>query len=172
MRLSLLFAGALAFGVAVAACSGSSGSSSALPSSAAQALVRIGSDGRGPVTRLLPGHKQVVTGCNYTVYAFCFYVTKGDPGPYVETEAGGSAQLYNNAYITSNKTGKLDKKFTTYFSPDPGNPTYQYINYTGRNPKKSGPVKYTDYYCIGFSPSECSGNAYTFKLGIALSPKT
>jgi hypothetical protein len=29
-------------------------------------------------------------------------------------------------------------------------------------------VKFTDYYCIGFTPSACSGSTYTFKLGIAI----
>ncbi len=120
----------------------------------------------------MPGVKPMTIGCNYSVYAFCFYVTKGNPGPYVETSAGSGYELYNNAYIEANKTGKVDKKFHTYFYPDPGNPTYQYIKYKGRNPKKTQPFKFTDYYCIGFGPSDCTGKTYTFKLGIALTPKT
>jgi hypothetical protein len=122
----------------------------------------------------MPGVKPMTIACNYSVYAFCFYVTKGNPGPYVSTSAGSGYELYNNAYIVKNKNkaGKDDKKFHTYFSPDPGNPTYQYIKYHGKNPKQPGPVKFTDYYCIGFSPSDCTGKTYTFKLGIALSPAT
>jgi len=121
----------------------------------------------------MPGVKPMTIGCNYSEYSFCFYVTPGDPGPYV-TSSAGSGELYNNAYIVKNKSknGKPDKKFMTYFYPDPGNPTSQYINYKGKAPKQDGPVKFTDYYCIGFSPSACTGNTYTLKLGIALTPKS
>ena len=105
--------------------------------------------GRGLATHLMPGVKPMTIGCDYSVYAFCFYVTPHNPGPYVETSAGSGYELYNSAYITKNKTGKIDKEFHTYFSPYPGNPTYQYINYKGKNPKKPTAVKYTDYYCIG-----------------------
>jgi len=173
VRLSLLCAGAaLAFGLALSACSGTAGSSSAVPSSGGQGVTMDRSHGH-MMTRLMPGVKPMVTGCDYSVYAFCFYVTPGDSGPYVETSAGSAYELYNNAWITKvkSKNGKPDKKFKTYFSPDPGNPTYQYITYKGKV-KKAGPVKFIDYYCIGFSASACAGNAYTFKLGIALTPPT
>ena len=171
VRLSLLGASAaLALGLALSACSGGTGSSSALPSSGAQGLVG-GSAGHGLATRLMPGVKELTgPACDYSVYAFCFYVTPGNPGPYVETSAGSKYELYNAAWIDKNKNNKLDKKFSTYFSPDPGNPTYQYINYTGKAPKKAGPVKFTDYYCISETPSGCSGSDYTLKLGIALQP--
>lgn len=119
----------------------------------------------------MPGVRELISGCDYSVYAFCFYVQKGNKGPYVETSAGQGYELYNDAYINSNKTGKKDKKFKNYFYPDPGNPTYQYIIYKGKNPKQDTAVKFTDYYCIGFTPSACSGSTYTFKLGIALEPK-
>jgi hypothetical protein len=117
----------------------------------------------------------MVSGCNYSIYVFCIYVTPGNPGPYVETSAGSSNELYNAATIVKikSKNGKPDKKFSTYFSPDPGNPTYQYITYSGKNPKVAGTVKFTDYYCIGFAPSTCTpGGSYTFKIGIALQPGT
>lgn len=168
MRLSLLCASAaLAFGLALSACSSNTGSSS-MPSSGAQTM---GRNGHGVVTRLMPGVTELTIGCNYSEYSFCFYVAKGNPGPYVETSAGTGTELYNSAYITSNKTGKIDKKFSTYFYPDPGNPTYQYIKYKGKNPKTATAVKYTDYYCIGFTPSSCGGTTYTLKLGIAIEPK-
>jgi hypothetical protein len=172
MRLSLLCAGAaLAAGLALSASSSDAGVSSA-PSSGAQARVMGQFHGRGLVTSLMPGVKPMITGCDYTVYAFCFYVTPGNPGPYVTTSAGSGYELYNNAYIVKNKSkkGKPDKKFATYFYPDPGNPTSQYINYTGKSPKAPTAVKFTDYYCIGFAPSSCTGSTYTFKLGIALQP--
>lgn len=161
MRLRFLSASAvLATGLALSGCSSGAGSSSAVPSSGAQAAVGR-SDGHGLVTRPMPGIK-LVTGlaCNYSVYAFCIEVTKGNPGPYIETAAGSGYELYNNAYIIKNKSknGKIDKKFKTYFDPDPGNPTYQYIVYKGKSPKSEGPVKYTDYYCIGFAPSTCTGS--------------
>jgi len=174
VRLRLLCAGAaLAAGLALSACSGNAGSSSAVPSSGGQVVTMDRSHGHGLVTRLMPGVKPMTIGCNYSVYAFCFYVTPGNPGPYVNTSAGSGYELYNSAWIAKNKSKKAkpDKKFKTYFSPDPGNPTYQYILYKGKAPKQDGPVKYTDYYCIGFSPSACSGNSYTLKLGIALTPK-
>ena len=175
MRLSFLCASvALAASLVLSACSSGAGSSSALPSSGMQSVAAGGSHGHTYKVRLMPGVKPLITGCNYSVYAFCFYVTPGDPGPYVETSAGSGYELYNNAYITkkNNKKGKPDKKFDTYFYPDPGNPTYQYILYSGKNPKKPTPVKFTDYYCIGFTPSACSGSTYTFKLGIAIQPAT
>jgi hypothetical protein len=120
----------------------------------------------------MPGVKPMTIGCDYNVYSFCFYVTPGNAGPYVTTSAGSGYELYNSAYIVKNKSGKTDRKFKTYFYPDPGNPTSQYIIYKGRAPKQDGPVKFTDYYCIGFSPSSCTGSTYTLKLGIALTPKT
>lgn len=170
MRVSFLVASAaLAAGLALSACSGSTGSSSNIPSSGGQVQVMGQSHGHSFVIRLMPGVKPMtVPGCNYSVYAFCFYVTKGNPGPYVETSAGSGYELYNNAYIVKNKSGEIAKRMHTYFYPDPGNPTYQYIKYRGRVPKQPGPVKYTDYYCIGFTPSACSGTTYTFKLGIAI----
>jgi len=173
VRLSLLCASAaLAFGLALSACSSDAGSSSAVPSSGGQALATGGSHGHGLVTRLMPGVKPLTgIGCDYSVYSFCFYVTPGNLGPYVTTSAGSGYELYNDAYIVSNKKGKIDKKFHTYFYPDPGNPTSQYINYKGKGPKQDGQVKFTDYYCIGFSPSTCTGSTYTLKLGIALTPK-
>ncbi len=171
MRLSVLCAAAaLASGVALSACSSGAGSSPAVPSSGSQTVTMGRYHGHEYKIRLMPGVKPATIGCDYSVYAFCFYVEKGNPGPYVETSAGTGYELYNNAWITKNKTGAIDKKFHTYFYPDPGNPTYQYINYKGKAAKKAQAVKYTDFYCIGFSPSDCTGTTYTFKLGIALEP--
>jgi hypothetical protein len=176
MRLSFLCASAaLATGLAVSGCSGNTGSSSTLPSSGAQSLAMGRSGDHGLVTRPMPGVKTLTgPSCNTSVYVFCIVVTPGNPGPYVETSTSPSYELYNDAYIVKNKNkkGKVDKKFDTYFSPDPGNPTYQYIDYTGKNPKKPTPVKYTDYYCIATAPSVCTGTTYTFKIGISLTPAT
>jgi hypothetical protein len=171
--MSLLGASAaIITGLALSACSSGTGSST--PAVPAGASAQVVSHGQHLVTRLMPGVKPMISGCDYSVYAFCFYVEKGNPGPYVSTQAGTGYELYNNAWIVANKnkSGKVDKKFPTYFSPDPGNPTSQYINYKGKAPKKTQPVKFTDYYCIGFSPSACTGQTYTFKLGIALTPAT
>lgn len=170
MRFSILCASAvLASSLALSACSSSTGSSS-VPSSSAQGATVVRSDAHGLVTTLMPGVKRDID-CDYSTYVFCIYVIPGDSGPYVTTSAGSGYQLYNNAYI-ENKKGKIDKKFKTYFSPDPGNPTSQYITYKGKTPKKPGNVKFVDFYCIGFSPSACDNDAYTFKIGIALSPPT
>ncbi|MGB6522188.1 MAG: hypothetical protein WBE83_10480 [Candidatus Cybelea sp.] len=169
MRLSLFGASAaLAAGLALSACSGGAGSSPAMPSSGAQALVM--SNGHQVVTRPAPGVKML-TGLECgSQYSFCFYVTKGNAGPYVTT-SGGSAPLYNVGYIDKNKNGKLDKKFDDYFYPDPGDPTSQYINYKGRTPKKVGVVKFTDVYCISFTQYGCAnGSGSILYLGIALSP--
>ncbi|MGB8907428.1 MAG: hypothetical protein WCC84_01635 [Candidatus Cybelea sp.] len=179
MRLSLLCtSAALAAGLALSACSSGGGSSSALPSSSLTSssghTVAMGkSHGHAYTVRLMPGVKPLITGCDYSVYAFCFYITPGNPGPYVETSTAPSYQLENDGWIVKNTNarGKIDKKFDDYFYPDPGNPTYQYIDYSGRTPHRAGPVKFTDFYCIGFAPStDCNGNygTYTFKLGIAL----
>ncbi|MFY9665687.1 MAG: hypothetical protein WAK19_14690 [Candidatus Cybelea sp.] len=98
----------------------------------------------------------------------CFYVTKGNPGPYVTT-SDDTAPLYNVASIIKNKSGKVDKKFHTFFYPDPGDPTSQFIKYRGRAPKSPGPVKFTDVYCISFTPSGCAnGTGSILHLGIAL----
>jgi hypothetical protein len=173
MRFSLLVASAaLVAGLALSACSSNAGSSSALPSAGAQALAQAGR--HGLTTHLIPGIKPLTIGCNYSIYAFCFYVIPGNAGPYVETSTGSGYTLYNAGWIVKNKNkkGKPDKKFNDYFYPDPGNPTYQYILYSGKAPKTAGPVKFTDYYCIGFTPSACPPGTYTFKLGIALEPAT
>jgi hypothetical protein len=129
-------------------------------------------NGHDLVTRPVPGVKRLSGPSCPSEYVFCIVVTPGDPGPYVSTQAGSGYELYNTAYIENAKTGKIDKKFSTYFSPDPGNPTSQYITFKGKGPKKPGPVKYSDYYCIGFSPSQCTGSDYTFIIGISLARAT
>jgi hypothetical protein len=185
MRSSFVWASAaLVAGLALSGCSSGAGSSSsALPSSALPSSSLLSSSGHTVAmgkshghtytVRLMPGVKPATIGCDYSVYAFCFYIVPGDPGPYVESETAPSYQLENDGWIVAKNPSKLDKKFDDYFYPDPGNPTYQYIDYSGKAPKKDGKVKFTDYYCIGFAPStDCNGNfgTYTFKLGIALSP--
>jgi hypothetical protein len=181
MRSSLLCASAaLAAGLVLSACSSGAGSSSAVPSSAmpsssGHVIVMGKSHGHTYKVRLAPGVKPMTIGCDYSVYAFCFYVQPNNPGPYVETSTAPSYQLENDGWIVANasRRGKVDRKFSDYFSPDPGNPTYQYITYTGADPRRDKPVKFTDYYCIGFAPStDCNGTYgnYTFKLGIAIEP--
>jgi hypothetical protein len=121
--------------------------------------------------RLAPGVKRLSGPQCGSQYSFCFYVEPGNSGPYVETQ-DGSSPLYNSATITKNKHDKDAKKFTNYFYPDPGDPTSQYITYKGKV-KKTQPVKYTDNYCIGFSPSDCAnGTGAVLYLGIALEPAT
>jgi hypothetical protein len=169
VRFSLICASAaLALSLTLSACSGGSSTSSSLPSAGAQALVSGDSMG-GLRTIPAPGVKRLTTDCPAT-YVFCIEVIPGDPGPYVST-SGGTTPLYNNAYIETLK-GKIDKKFKTYFYPNPGDPTSQYILFKGKGPKKPGKVKYSDYYCIGFTPSTCDNGAYTFIIGISLTPAT
>jgi hypothetical protein len=177
VRLGFLFASAaLAAGLALSACSSGAGSSSAVPSSLTSSgahTVAMGqSHGRHFEVRLAPGVRQDTIDCNYSEFNFCFYVTPGNPGPYVESSTGQGYELYNHAYFIAlkNTKDKKDRKFKNYFYPDPGNPTYQYINYKGRAPKKDTPVKWTDFYCIGFAPGDCTGRDYTLKLGVALTP--
>jgi hypothetical protein len=167
VRLSLLGASvALAAGLALSACSGGTGPSSAPPSSGAQALTMT--NGHQLTTHLMPGVKMLTGPTCGSQYSFCFYVTPGNSGPYVSTSDGGSP-LYNVGYIIKNKNGKVDKKFDDYFYPDPGDPTYQYIDYKGKAPKKPGPVKFTDVYCISFTASGCTnGSGSILYLGIAL----
>jgi hypothetical protein len=117
--------------------------------------------------RMMPGVKPAIS-CDYSKYSFCFYVTKGNSGPYVET-SDGTSPLYNVGEIVKAKNNKLDKKFKDYFYPDPGDPTYQYIDYKGKAPKSPGSVKFTDIYCIGFSQYACqNGSGSILYLGIAI----
>jgi hypothetical protein len=166
MRVTLLGASAaLAAGLALSACSGGTGSSAAVPSGA-QAQTVIHND--KITVRPMPGVKVLTGPACGSQYSFCFYVTPGNYGPYVET-SGGTAPLYNVGYIDKAKNGKLDKKFIDYFYPDPGDPTYQYIDFTGKTPKKPGKVKFTDVYCISFTPSGCAnGTGAILYLGIAI----
>ena len=172
MRFNLLGASAaLAFGLALSACSSSTGTSPSLASpSTSQDMVTVKAGGHDVVTRLMPGVKRMATSTCPSIYVFCISVTAGNAGPYVQTSAGSGYELYNDGWITRAKTGKIDKKFKDYFSPDPGNPTYQYIDFKGKAPKKTQAVRYSDYYCIGFSPSSCTGSNYTFIIGVAVAP--
>jgi hypothetical protein len=176
VRFSLLCASAaLASGLALSACSGSNTGSTpvqSLASSDGQVAATSQLNGHQVVTRLMPGVKRMATGSCPSQFVFCIAVIPGNPGPYVSTSAGRGYELYNNAYIEKMKTGKIDKKFDTYFYPDPGNPTSQYILFSGKSPKKTQNVKYADFYCIGFSPSSCDNGTYTFEIGIALTPAT
>jgi hypothetical protein len=179
VRLTVLGAvAALSCGLALSACSSGAGSSSTVPlTGGGQAVSQGRSHGHSYTVRIMPGVKRLVSGCDYSTYAFCIEIVAGNAGPYVETSTAPSYQLENDGWIVKNssKKGKIDKKFDDYFYPDPGNPTYQYIDYKGKAPKKGGTVKYTDYYCIGFAPStDCNGNygTYTFKIGVAIEPAT
>lgn len=176
MRLSLLGASAaLAAGLALSACSGATSSSPTVSTSALSSLgaqsVMISHGGHQLAVRPAPGVKILSGPACGSQYSFCFYVTPGNDGPYVET-SGGTAPLYNVGQIDkNNKKKSIAKKFDDYFYPDPGDPTYQYIDYTGKTPKKVQPVKYTDVYCIGFTPSDCAnGTGAILYLGIALQP--
>ena len=175
MRLSLLgVSAALAVGVALSACSSSTGSSAgssaAMPAAAGQ--VTIMHDGHKFLIRPAPGVKMLASPQCGSKWSFCFYVYPGDPGPYVTT-SDDTSPLYNVASIVKVKNNKVDKKFKTYFYPDPGDPTSQYIKYKGKGPKSPGTVKFTDIYCIGFSASACAnGSGSILYLGIALSPQT
>jgi hypothetical protein len=167
VRLSLLGASAaVAAGLALSACSGGTGSAPSTPSSGAQ--VQAMSQGHKFLTRPMSGVKILSGPQCGSQYNFCFYVTKGDSGPYVET-SDDTSPLYNVGEIVKAKNGKRDKKFHDYFYPDPGDPTYQYINYKGKVPKQPGPVKFDDLYCISFTPSGCTnGSGTVLHLGIAI----
>ncbi|HYL27970.1 MAG TPA: hypothetical protein VEW74_09065 [Candidatus Nitrosotalea sp.] len=139
-----------------------------MPASSGPQVVTV-HEGHKLLIRPLKG-VQVMTGPSCpSRYNFCFAVTPGNPGPYIET-SDGTAPLYNAASIVKAKNNKVDKKFSNYFSPDPGDPTYQYINYKGKV-KKATAVKFDDVYCIGFSASQCgNGTGSVLNLGIYLTP--
>lgn len=169
MRFSLLAASAaIAAVLVVSACN----NSSTAPSENAMTSTGVhmtAHNGHPLWIRPAQGVKRFTGPTCGTEYNFCFYVEPGNSGPYVST-SDGSSPLYNSATITKNKSGKDAKKFTNYFYPSPGDPTSQYITYKGKV-KKVQPVKYTDNYCIGFSPSECAnGSGAVLHLGIALEP--
>ncbi|MGA2759548.1 MAG: hypothetical protein ABSF08_04390 [Candidatus Cybelea sp.] len=173
MRLSLLGASiALAAGLALSACSSGSGGpnsgTSSVPSSAGPQVVAM-VQGHKYIVRPAPGVKMLSGPACGSQYSFCFYVVPGDVGPYVST-SDGSSPLYNVGYVVKAKNNKLDKKFHTYFYPDPGDPTSQYIDYKGKV-KKTQAVKYTDVYCISFTEYGCAyGTGAILYLGIALTP--
>lgn len=171
MRFSLLGASAvLAAGLALSACSSSTGpsASTGMPSSGGQFQMVI--QGHTATTHLMPGVKIMSGPQCGSQYNFCFYVMKGNAGPYVET-SDGTSPLYNVGSIVKAKNGKVDKKFHSYFYPDPGDPTYQYINYKGKEVKKPTSVKWDDIYCISFTASGCAnGSGAILNLGIALTP--
>ncbi len=176
MRLSLLsVSAALALGVALSACSNSSPGSSAgsladMPAAGAQ--VTLMHNGHKFLIRPAAGVKILASPTCGSKWSFCFYVYPGDSGPYVTT-SDGTSPLYNVASIVKVKNNKADRKFKTYFYPDPGDPTSQYITYKGKGPKSPGTVKFTDIYCIGFTASDCAnGSGSILYLGIALAPKT
>lgn len=169
MRSTLLAASAaLVACLALAACN----SSATAPS--ANAITSDGvhmtlSNGHPVWVRPAHGVKKFSIGCDYSKFAFCFYVEPGNPGPYLST-SDGSSPLYNSATIVKIKNSKAAKKFSTYFYPDPGDPTSQYIDYSGKV-KKVQPVKYNDVYCIGYTPSDCAnGSGSVLHFGIALEP--
>jgi hypothetical protein len=175
MRLSLLGVSvALAVGLALSACNSNPGSSAGpsagMPSAGGQVIVMH--NGHKLVIRPAAGVRVLSGPACGSEWSFCFYVYKGDSGPYVST-SDDTEPLYNAASIVKAKTDKVDKKFKTYFYPDPGDPTSQYITYKGKAPKTAGTVKFTDIYCIGFNASECAnGSGSILYLGIALGPKT
>jgi hypothetical protein len=132
------------------------------------ATVLTTSQGHKALVRPAPGVKVLSGPQCGSQYSFCIYVTPGDIGPYVTT-SDDTSPLYNVAYIVKNKNDKTDKSFKTYFYPDPGDPTSQYIKYRGRTPKKPGPVKFTDVYCISFTQYGCAnGSGSILYIGIAL----
>jgi hypothetical protein len=170
MRLSLLGASVAVAALALSACFSSTGSSTGssvgMQSSGTQVLMV--SHGHKLLIRPMHGVKVLASPECGTQYNFCFYVEKGNSGPYVETE-DDTAPLYNVATIVKNKSGKAAAKFSNYFSPDPGDPTDQYIIYSGKAPKKPRAVNYTDLYCISFSEDGCAnGSGSVLHLGIAL----
>jgi hypothetical protein len=167
VRLSLLGASAaIAAALALSACNNGTGSSAAMPLSGAQ--VQATSHGHKLLTRVMPGVKMLTGPACGSEYNFCFYVIPGDSGPYVET-SDDTSPLYNVGSIVKSKNDKVDKKFSDYFYPDPGDPTYQYIDYKGKTPKEPGTVKFTDIYCISFTPSGCTKSSGSIlHLGIAI----
>lgn len=180
MRLRLLTASAaVVIGLALTACNGVSGSPAGSPASASAAMsggaqVVITHNGHKYVVRPAAGVKILASPqCAYSKYSFCFYVYPGDTGPYLTT-SDGTTPLYNVASIVKAKNNKVSKKFKTWFSPDPGDPTSQYIKYKGKAPKTAQPVKYTDVYCIGYSQDACANNTDDAVLyfGIAVAPAT
>jgi len=137
-----------------------------MPSSSSQVLGT--NQGHKYFVRPAPGVKVLSGPACGSQYSFCFYVVPGNPGPYVTT-SDGTSPLYNVGTILKNKKGKVAKKFSNYFYPDPGDPTSQYITYKGKTPKHPGVVKYTDVYCISFSASGCAnGSGSILYLGIAV----
>ena len=82
MRLSLLCASAaLVFGLALSACSGNAGSSSAVPSSGGQTSAM--DRGRGLATHLMPGVKPMTIRMRLQRIRVLLLRYSANPGPYV-----------------------------------------------------------------------------------------
>ena len=93
MRFSIRCASAvLASGLALSACSSSTGSSSVPSSVQRNGATVVRSDAHGLTTKLVAGVKQDIS-CDYSAYAFCIYVTPGNPGPYVHPPAAVTSSI-------------------------------------------------------------------------------
>jgi hypothetical protein len=172
VRFSLLYASAaLASALILSACSGGSTSSSAIPGGAS-AMSHHGAS----LMRVSAVTRDTTNPCPSSKYYFCFTVTSSSSGPYVTWAACTTTSSCPPTYdlvatgnFVSAKKGKpvKSKKLNGTWSPNPGNPTYQYI--TGKATKKNshGKVKYVDETsaCYYYFPSVCSS---TYYLGVIL----
>jgi hypothetical protein len=158
VRFTLLFAStALAAGLLLSACS--SGSSSAIPGGS-QVAAPMSHHGQAALKPYVvnPDKKNP---CPSSKYYECFDISASSSGPYVEWSSTSTLTINGYDMLTTVKGKSADKKLSSDFSPDPGNPTYQYI--TELKPQKaSTKVKFVDatYACYYLYPSVCSSTYY------------
>lgn len=171
MRFTLLCAStALAASLVLSACSGGSGSSSAIPGGS-------GSTAMGHhvsqmhVTAVNPDHKNP---CPSSKYLFCTTVSPSSSGPYVQWSACTSSScpptydlVATNDFITKSGKPVKAKKLSSTWYPSPGNPTYEYITDVSYG-SSHGKVKVIGQTaaCYYYYPSVCS---YSYNYGVMFS---
>ena len=172
MRFTLLCAStALAASLVLSACSGGSGSSSAIPGGATAMGHHVA---QMHLTAVSPDRKSK-NPCPSSKYYFCTDVSPSSSGPYVQWAActsGGSCPptydlVASNAFFTKSGKPVKAKKLSSTWYPSPGNPTYEYITDVSYG-SSNGKVKVVGETaaCYYYYPSICSS---TFTYGVMFS---
>ncbi len=173
MRFTLLCAStALAASLVLSACSGGSGSSSAIPGGATAMGHHVA---QMHLTTVSPDRKSK-NPCPSSKYYFCTDVSPSSSGPYVQWAACISSSscpptydlVARNAFFTSQARRYKAKKLSSTWYPSPGNPTYEYITdvQLWLEQWQSQSSRRDVSACYYYYPSICSS---TFTYGVMFS---
>ena len=157
-----LFSLALFLAVALQGCAGGAiGPTSGSPVSSA---LRMGGDS---YLMMASAVTPITKNCPKSKYAFCIAVSSSTTGPYIEWSACNGSNCppsydlaLNNAFYKKTGVPLKPNKLGWTYAPEPGNPTYIYINEKNRPIKPShGKVKIVGktQACLASNPSDCSG---------------